>query len=251
MIKHSLRLAVRLGMLLLVVAICAHFVNQIRVRVVRQPELVMMRSILNALYNYDSRFRKLPPAAHLASSGNPTCSWRVLVVPYYAADFTAYGFNVDIEKHWNEPPNDRLAKEWGRLFSFGDAQHTNLFAVTGPDTGFDSMKPHGLVELPEDLVLLAEVANSGVHWMEPGDFDVQNMPSSINGSGKCISSSDRHILVGFADGQVWLLRDSVPFETLSKFFTITGAKSADRDDLLRRYLIMNYGEPFPYPSSDP
>src|SRR5262249_46601631 len=117
--------------------------------------------------------------------------------------------------------------------------HTNIFAITGPGTAFEPGKQVRLKDLPGSLILIVEVRNSGVHWMQPGDFDVRTMPRTINApDGKGISGVlARGFHIGFADGQVWYLFNTIPFDELAEFFTIDGAKIHDRESVFGPYAI--------------
>ena len=85
-------------------------------------------------------------------------------------------------------------------------------------------------DLPADLLLIVEVRESKTNWMQPGDFDIDNMQRAIDGKGVCISGFRRPgFHVGFADATVWLLRSGTPFEELSKFFTIESAEMHGRE----------------------
>ena len=47
------------------------------------------------------------------------------------------------------------------------------FAITGPGTAFgddESEPPARLQDIDRDTILVVEVRNSGVHWMQPDDF---------------------------------------------------------------------------------
>ena len=126
-------------------------------------------------------------------------------------------------------------------YSFDNpAKTTRIFAITGPGTAFgdnETELPRSIKDLDVDTILIVEVRNSGTHWMEPGDFDIRTMPQTINAAdGKGISSIHRTgFHVGFADGEVWYLRNDCPFAELSKFFTIAGAKAHDRQTCLGPY----------------
>ena len=97
---------------------------------------------------------------------------------------------------------------------------------------------HVFEDLPNDLILIVEVRESKTHWMQPGDFDVDNMPRTIDGKGVCISGFRRPgFHVGFTDATVWLLRSDTPFEELSKFFRIESAEMHDREEVLGGYRV--------------
>ena len=75
-----------------------------------------------------------------------------------------------------------------------------------------------------------EIAGFDVHWAEPGDLHVDEVPESITAG-----PDGRGLCVLFADGTVWFLNSEVPLENLKKFFTIEGAKQHDREELLAPY----------------
>jgi hypothetical protein len=96
-----------------------------------------------------------------------------------------------------------------------------------------------LNDVPSATVLAVETRSSGIPWPAPGDFDIRTMPRTVCArDGRGISSSNAggfHVV--FADGQVWLLSEKVPFETLFKFFTIADAEKHDRERLLGSFAL--------------
>jgi hypothetical protein len=127
---------------------------------------------------------------------------------------------------------------WGR--ESGICPDANVLAIIGPGTAWGSGddRPMSLKDVPASTILAAECRESGIPWAAPGDFEIHTMPHVINGAdGKGISSrfpGGFHVL--FADGKVWFLSNSVPFETLSQFFTVEGAAKHDRERLLAPYI---------------
>ncbi|MFN0056356.1 MAG: DUF1559 domain-containing protein [Planctomycetales bacterium] len=79
---------------------------------------------------------------------------------------------------------------------------------------------------------VVEVADSGIHWMEPRDLHVVQMSPRINSqSGQGISSKHTgvaHIL--FADGSVRLITESVSVTTIGRFMTINGGEVITGDE---------------------
>lgn len=167
-------------------------------------------------------------------------SWRFAMIRHLAPA-REFAFTVDFGESWNS-----YANQYWRpiaLFFSSDLRErtkTCVFAIIGPDTPFGdgaSEAPHSTNELDSDTILLVEVRNSGVHWMEPGDFDLRTLPHTINApDGRGISGEHAGgFFVAFADGEAWFLSNDVPFDELAKFFTITGAKANDRNVVLKPY----------------
>jgi len=141
--------------------------------------------------------------------------------------------DIDYEDRWNAPANRVLADGpnyvfcWSPEAPYPDCLNTNVMAIIGPDTAFDIQHPRRLEDMDSDTILLIEVADSGTHWMEPGDLSLNAVPPSIV---QGLDGDGVHVL--FADGSVWFLRSDVPFADLQKFFTIQGSKHYDRETVL-------------------
>lgn len=118
---------------------------------------------------------------------------------------------------------------------------TKLLAITGPGTAFGdgTGRPMAVKDAPPATILTGETGTSGIPWPAPGDFDIRTMPRTVCArDGKGTSSRNAGgFHVSFADGQVWLLSDKVPFETLSKFFTTADAEKHNREQLLGPFVL--------------
>jgi hypothetical protein len=183
-------------------------------------------------------------------TGKALYSWRGEVATYRDNWFFNGGGDWDSSSPWDSPANKQMADfpwqfcydalvtwEWPKGYS----KETSMMAIVGPGTAFgcDGETPKSLTELSGNVILVVETQNSGLHWMQPGDFDIRTMPWTINApDGRGISSrypGGFHVL--FADGLTWFLSDKVPFETLEKFFTVEGAKKNDRQQVLGPYAL--------------
>lgn len=208
---------------------------------------------------YDERYRHLPFPVRRETIGKPTklgtpngtgkplYSWR--------AEVACYRDNwcrevLDTSATWDSPLNKQFADfPWQFCYDAlvtwecprNYSKMTSMMALTGPGTGFgcEEEPPRRLVEVPENTILVVEVRNSGVHWMQPGDLDIRTMPHTRNAAdGRGISSrypGGFHVM--FADLSTWFLSDAVPFDVLAKFFTIEGGKQNDREALLGPYVL--------------
>lgn len=200
------------------------------------------------------------------TSAKPLYSWRLMVHGYecgdYWADWRGDHPVVDFSQPWDSeimtelredpcygPPYSRAV--YGRPFSYPRDKHTRMVAIVGPGTAWGdgtteplslprgplSARPEDDNTIPDDAIIIVESANSGIHWMEPRDFDIRTMPRTINApDGSGISSDNRiGFCVLFADGDAWTISHDVPFEELEKFFTVNGAKQYDRNEVLGPY----------------
>lgn len=141
--------------------------------------------------------------------------------------------DVDYDARWDAPANRNFKSMLLSIYCWrGDdgspeSFYTNVVAVTGPGTAFEAGREVHRADLDNDTILAVEVANSGVHWMEPGDLDVGAVPPSII---RGLDGGGVHVL--FADGSVWFLDADTPLDDIAKFFTIAGAKQFDREKIL-------------------
>jgi hypothetical protein len=193
---------------------------------------------------------RLPTRDNVDSAGRPLSSWRLSIGAYDGgggdstvegeSDFEGdnYRERYDFSTAWDAQTNpDATSDHW--MFCWDDPRTlTTVFAVTGPDTAFDDLPhkrglPHEPGDLPPDLIVLMEVADSNTHWAQPGDYNVTDLLAYRGKIGDHLHGllPDRlHVL--FADGEVWALDPAAPIADLQPFLTITGAKSHDRDQLL-------------------
>jgi len=208
----------------------------------RRTMETVTKQILLALAAQSQSHGRLPPAVHLDRSGRAISSWRFQLCPNlirFRSD-TLGGYQPVLNAPWDSPANKPLRDAVWVVFSQrprGKLAQTNVRAITGPCTAFDEGRPWAMDELPADTILLAEVRDSGIHWMQPGDLDIRTMPRKI-GDPQGISGVVRGgFHVGFADLSVWCLRDDTPFAAVEKFFTIEGAAAHDRESVLGPYRL--------------
>jgi prepilin-type processing-associated H-X9-DG protein len=86
-----------------------------------------------------------------------------------------------------------------------------------------------------NTILLVEVHNSGIHWMEPRDLDASQMAMAINANparkGVIPGISSGHPGVAqaaMADGSVRALPDDTPPATVRAMLTIAGGETVQR-----------------------
>ena len=101
---------------------------------------------------------------------------------------------------------------------------TNYVAIVGPETAWPESSSTAIGDIRDgtsNTLLVVEVANSRIHWMEPRDLHVIQMAPTINAkAGQGVSSRDTgggEVL--FADGHVQFIIDSLSIADLRALLT--------------------------------
>ena len=192
----------------------------------------MMAVALLALQNEaEDSGGRIPAVVYRDCFGKPLSSWRFRVLRWLHGE-RSEGFDFC----WLDSTYYQIYCAPMQYYCFDDKTQlqTNVVAVTGPGTAF-SAKDVSWTDLDYDTILLVEIADSGIHWMEPGDLDIRHITSELTAG---LDGAGVH--VGFADGEVWLLDAAVPIDRLREFFTVEGAKRSDRADVLGKYCTQRY-----------
>ncbi|HUT90011.1 MAG TPA: DUF1559 domain-containing protein [Thermoguttaceae bacterium] len=200
-----------------------------------------MNQIAMAFYNYHDTYGCFPPAYVPDAQGKPMHSWRVLILPYIEqhAVYNAY----DFDEPWDGPNNRKLAgKPFSDLFHcpsgphMGNSPVTDYVVIVGPHTAFPGSTCTSFDDFEdgrENTIILAEIADSDVHWMDPRDLDFHEMSFGVNDKGKPSISGPHPAgpLVVFADGiTAYNLSDRLRPETLRALITIDGGEKVVRDE---------------------
>jgi hypothetical protein len=180
-----------------------------------------LRNIGLALRAYADDHGSLPPAYLADDEGRPMHSWRVLVLPYLGRNdiYDQYDFN----EPWNSLKNQALGARGCEAFRCpSDASpayaSTSYLAMVGSGSHWNaanSLSAGGADGHPH-AILVVEVADSGVHWMEPRDLLLDCWSHGVN-QGERDSVSSRHrggAHAVFSDGQARWLPDSTTPEEL-------------------------------------
>jgi Protein of unknown function (DUF1559) len=193
-----------------------------------------LKQIGLGLVNYCDTYGCYPPPYVADESGRPMHSWRVLILPFIDEN-ELYG-RYRFDEPWNGPNNRRLHDTAIRMFSCpteharANSIYTSYLAIVGPET----LWPEGRVVSTPDVVdgtgntlMVVEVINSGVHWLEPRDLHVLQMAPTINShSGKGISSPHkRGAHAAFADDSVRFLDEQTTATMLRGWITRDGGES--------------------------
>lgn len=195
-----------------------------------------------ALHNYHEVYGCFPPAITVDVSGRPMHSWRVLILPYMEEQtlYASYRMN----EPWDGPNNSRLANQMPRMFrSYTEpesTEFTNVVAVTGLGTAFppgDTTALSDFLDGPGNSIMLTEISESKVPWLQPRDLEVANFAVGEPSDSRINISavSWRRPLVVFADSiQAFTVRPGASIEELKALMTIAGSESVTKEQLVKR-----------------
>ncbi|MBL8850840.1 MAG: DUF1559 domain-containing protein [Planctomycetaceae bacterium] len=189
-----------------------------------------------AFHTYHDTYGCFPPAYVADADGKPMHSWRVLLLPFVdqAKVYEQYRF----DEPWDSPHNRTLAsKIYAPLYQcpsgahFETTTHTDYVVIVGPETLFPGTTTTRLSDIAdgsEHTLLLVEIANSDIDWMEPRDLRADEMSFALNDPGHPSISSPhpRGPCVALADGNVRHLNAPVIPSTLEAMTTIAGGEPA-------------------------
>jgi uncharacterized protein DUF1559 len=195
-----------------------------------------LKQIAIGLQNYHDVYGSFPPTYIADAKGQPIHSWRVLILPFIEqkALYDKYNFN----EPWDGPNNRKLHLEVLDVFCCPSrpkqqpTTETSYVVVMGPQTmwpGANSTSMAGIIDGTSNTLMVVEVANSGIHWMEPRDLHVVQMPMAVNPpKGQGISSAHPHVaLCVYADGHTYPLTEHTPPEIIRALLTIAGGETID------------------------
>jgi hypothetical protein len=199
-----------------------------------------LRLIGLALHDYHERFGSFPPAYIADINGRPMHSWRVLILPFIdgAPLYNKYRF----DEPWDGPNNRKLAGTMPPVYTCPCDDHggkcdaptmTSYVAVVGDETAWPEDGAVSIRDIKDgatNTLLIVEVANSGIHWMEPRDLHVAQMAPTINaksGQGiSCRHTGGAHGLI--ADGSVRFIPENLTADALRAWLTAhAGDKNPD------------------------
>jgi hypothetical protein len=196
-----------------------------------------LKQLALGLQEYAAIYNCFPPAYVVDEQGRPMHSWRVLVLPY--VDGKAIYDRYDFSEPWNGPRNRELANEMPAAFhcpsdGLGDGTTTSYVAVVGPETlwpGSDTVPLHEIVDGLSNTILLVEVADSAINWMEPRDLPFSAVQTGIN-PPHGLGPSSHHpgtIMVAYADGSALGIQVNVAQDVFEALFTRAGGESNAED----------------------
>ena len=198
-----------------------------------------LKQIALALHAYHTEHGSFPPAYIVDENGVPMHSWRVLILPYLEQTnlYEQYDFN----EPWDGPNNsllhDHVVSIYGCPADASAKNSANYLAVVGANTAWPGEEGRTIEQIRDgtsNTILVVEVCDHGIHWMEPRDLDFLTTSTTINQGplGRTISSRHTPLAnVAFADGSVRFLSNNTSGATVRALLTVDGGEEVDLNDL--------------------
>ena len=176
-------LAVAFTLLLFLFLLARNAIRQARWRTEHARRGSRLTQIASAVKAYYYEHGSLPPAFVADDEGKRIHSWRVLIRDGFERGALS---DYDFDSAWDSKHNRRLWSSPVRRWYFyteknwnEDPRETTQFvAVVAEDTLWPGEKPFAFDDSPPDdlrdeyggTILLIEIPNSDIHWMEPRDI---------------------------------------------------------------------------------
>ncbi len=191
-----------------------------------------------ALWNYHDTFKQFPPAYVADAEGKPMHSWRILLLPFFEEEglkelYKQYDFN----EPWNGRHNSKLADKMPAVFRCPSDEskwnEANYVAVVDPETawpGASTLNVRQIKDGTSNTIMLVEVADSGINWLEPRDLTLGQAMRGFNPADIRPAISSKHADGAnclFADGSVHFLSNEIEPDLLRALLTANGGEDAE------------------------
>ena len=192
-----------------------------------------LRQIGEALKSYHQKYDRFPPAYAADANGKPLYSWRAIIFAEMGrADLLQ---RLQPNEPWNGPKNSLLAAElWMNYHCPSDiqpGQMTSYLAIVGPRSAWPALQGRKLADFknPAKTIVVLEVPNSGVNWLEPRDLFIGQLKDGLGAiipPGSLPPHSDGFEAL-FADGHVETLPANIDPQVLGEMLDVDPGGDTD------------------------
>lgn len=183
----------------------------------------------------------LPESSCIDPNNQKISSWRFLRLAVIPEEFEPSTPSWHLP--WTDSKNQWCRESSPPLYCYTqnatEHGYTNAMAVTGTGTAFDESHKRKLDELGRNTILVIEVDQQKIHWMEPGDVtpdEIRNMLENPTRPMR-LGTHPAGFHVGFSDNTVLRLQRDIPFKVLEPFLYVDEAQKHDRDKELGPYIV--------------
>ena len=197
----------------------------------RTSSMNNMKQILLAMHIYHDAMQKFPDARARNADGKLMLSWRVALLPYLEEGDLYNQFHLD--EPWDSEHNLKLVAKMPRVYADpsvpvlpGTEGLTNYHVPFGDGLLFDAKGPTHFRDVTDgtsNTIAVFEAARP-VPWTMPEDAEISEANPAAN-----LSRLRAGIFqVGFADGSVQVLPQTIDAMTLWSLFTRAGGEVVNR-----------------------
>ncbi|MBV8895289.1 MAG: DUF1559 domain-containing protein [Acidobacteriaceae bacterium] len=203
-----------------------------------------LKSIGQALQSYLQDHGTYPPAALLNHRGEPTLSWRVLILPYLGEKALYDRFNL--EERWDKPVNRHLLRQMPDVYRKGDADwddaawdktETGFAGIQGTGSLFENASAHlngghAVAGISQTETMAVGPVGAAVHlpWTAPRDIEIDtaaHLGSAYGFSGKGHAFTP----LLFLDGSVHLMPNNVAPGSMILWTHVTAMQMSSEEGL--------------------
>lgn len=194
-----------------------------------------LKQIGLAMHNYHDTYRAFPAGYSADAEGKPLLSWRVHILPFIEEQALYERFHLD--EPWDSPHNKELIPLMPQVYrcpnSRAEPGMTNYLGIAGADGVF--VRPQAgdrlgasmrqITDGTANTIMTVEVPDeTAVVWTKPADH-APNMQAPTKG---LTGLRPGGFQVGFTDGSVRFIAETVDVNVLKALFTKSGGEAVPR-----------------------
>lgn len=190
-----------------------------------------LRRIGVAMQNYYNDYGSFPPGYVADAKGRPLHSWRALLLPYLEPALAA---QYHYDEPWDGPRNALLADRVPDVYRCPDdaqsdvANTTDYVVINGADTIFDGPKCTKMADISDgaaNTLLVVEVVESGIVWLEPRDLRIEQITGGVNSADEVASHHTGGANVLTADGKTHFMLETRRAVEVQELATKSGGEA--------------------------
>jgi prepilin-type processing-associated H-X9-DG protein len=211
-------------------------IRQVRETARRSQCTNNLMQIALAMHNYHDAYRTFPPAYSKGTDGKPLLSWRVHILPYLEQKALYAEFHKD--EPWDSAHNKTLIARMPSVYHCPSGSptpakegKTTYLTPRGPSTifpGAHATEIRDITDGTSNTILVVDASDAAaVTWTKPDDWDIAAEFKTQSLFGHHPKGTN----VGFADGQVRFLKETITPKVLLELTTRNGGEIIYWDDL--------------------